>query len=137
MAFINSLVMTPIGVRISRRIMQRRLGVIFDDDQVEEVKRTVEPSSKIGPASIAAAAVVVALINQQVPTLVVFALGSAAGALSPNTKPTPDQEHSIDATTQPPRPSSKSPLTTRCLVDNAGLILPATLAQLSRPAPTG
>lgn len=83
LAFINSLVMTPIGVRISRRIMQRRLGVIFDDDQVEEVKRTVEPSSKIGPASIAAAAVVVALINQQAPTLAVFALGSAAGALSP------------------------------------------------------
>lgn len=83
LGFVNSIVMVGIAVQISRRLMQRRLGVIFTDEQVEEVKRTTEPNSKIGPASIISAATAVALINQEAPTAAVVGIGAAAGALSP------------------------------------------------------
>ena len=83
LAFINSLVMASIALWISRKVMQRRYGVIFDDNQIEEVKRKTEPNSRIGPASIAAATAAVALINQEAPTAAVIGLGAAAGALSP------------------------------------------------------
>ena len=46
---------------------------------------------------------------------------------SGNTNRTPDEEHSIDATTQPPRPQQVA-FDDHRLVANAGLLLPATLA---------
>ena len=83
LAVFNSLVMVPIAVRISRRFMQRRYGILIDQNMVERVEMETEAPSKLGPAAVVAAATVVTLIQQDAPTWATIVLTVTAATLSP------------------------------------------------------
>ena len=83
LAIFNSIVMVPIAIRMSTRLMQRRHGFLIDQAQIEQAELETESPSKIGPAAVVATATVVALIQQDAPNWATITLGITAAALSP------------------------------------------------------
>ena len=83
LAILNSVVMVPIAVRISRRVMQRRYGIQIDQDQIEKAEMDTQAPSKLGPAAVVATATFIALSQQDAPTWATIVLTTLAAGLSP------------------------------------------------------
>lgn len=83
LAIVNTIVVIPVATRIARRMMQRRLGEMFDDPTTDKVIDENEQESRIGPAAIAAVASFLVCLQYDAPPNASLWLPALSSATSP------------------------------------------------------
>ena len=79
----NSIIMIPLVTRITRRMIQRRTGVIIEDSMIEKAIDENEQPSRIGPAAIAAAASFFICLQYDAPYIALILVPAGSAAVSP------------------------------------------------------
>lgn len=84
LAVANSLLVIPLVTgRVSRRMMQRRTGIVIEDEIVEKAIEENGQQSRIGPAAIAATASFLVCLQYDAPSSALFWVPSLSAAASP------------------------------------------------------
>ena len=83
LAVTNSIVVVPLVTRMTRRMMQRRTGIIIEDAMIEKAIDGNEQPSRIGPAAIAATASFFICLQYDAPCSALILVPAGSAAMSP------------------------------------------------------